>query len=213
MIATRRRRRRLSLGPFLLPVAAIGALIFALLFPPSHKLIFEGPAAPAIRAAGNLGSVAFQPFHFAAQNQTIADRNREIRRLNAALEESRKTLAARDSAIDDLRAQNAQLRAAPAPAPAIARTVKPLANGPIVPAQGPTGAGPALEARRAASVWATMDAEKAAAIARRLPEDYVASVLALMPPESAGDVLAALPADLAARLTAAAGASRSAGKP
>ncbi len=209
MIATRRRKQRFNVGPLVLPLAAIAAFAFALVFPPSHRLIFDGPLAPLFRVAGNAWTTAMRPMSFAAENQTIADRNREIRRLNGALEDQRKQLADRDGTIQNLRGDVTRLSAQPPPPVAarslkagVAQTAGATSGG--APAPGATGqpAASTEEMRRTANVWATMDADKAAAIAKKLPEPYVTSVLALMPADSAGDVLAALPADLAARLTA-----------
>jgi flagellar motility protein MotE (MotC chaperone) len=213
MIATRRRPQRFNFGRFVLPIAAILALAFALVFPPSHKLIFDGPLAPVWRTLGSGMQAASQPLSFAAQNGAIADRNREIRRLNAALEDQRKQTASRDAQIDDLKGQVQRLAAQPAPtAVPLRAAAKPAASGApgvgAAAAGAPASGGADDDVARTAKVWTSMDADKAAAIARKLPDAYVVSVLAQMPADSAGDLLAALPADVAARLTAAGAGTR-----
>lgn len=207
MIVTRRRPRRLNLRALMLPLAAIVALAVALLWPPSHAIIVDGPLKPVWSTLGN----AAKPLTFAYQNQVIADRNREIKRLNDSLEADRKEKEAKETRIQALQQQVAHVQAQPKPTPLPARP-KPQASA-ALGASAPAAAAPVGDdVKRTAQYWASMDAEKAAAIAQRLPDDYVNKVFAQMPPDSVGDIMNALPAKVAARLAANAGAQAAAAK-
>ena len=203
MIVTRRRERKLNLRPLLLPVIAIAALAVALIWPPSHKVIVDGPLAPVWSNLAQLG----RPFAFAYQNQVIADRNREIKSLNDRLEGDRKTVAERDSKIGALqdtlkRVQNAPSAATPAPTIAkAARTTGAAAASTLGGGTSQTVPQPD-DVGRVAAYWGGMEADKAAAIVQRLPEDYVVRVFNKMSPDQVGEILAALPAAVAARLSA-----------
>ena len=203
MIVTRRRERKTNLRPLLLPIIAIAAIAGALIWPPSHKVIVDGPLAPVWSNIAQLG----RPFSFAYQNQVIADRNREIKSLNDRLEADRKTVAERDSKIGTLQDTLKRIQNAPPPAttvPSIAK-VAPVAG---VAASSTLGAATSRTAPqpddvgRVAAYWGGMEADKAAAIVQRLPEDYVVRIFNKMSPDQVGEILAALPAAVAARLSA-----------
>jgi flagellar motility protein MotE (MotC chaperone) len=203
MIVTRRRERKLNLRPLLLPVIAIAALAVALIWPPSHKVIVDGPLAPVWSNLAQLG----RPFAFAYQNQVIADRNREIKSLNDRLEGDRKTVAERDSKIGALqdtlkRVQNAPSAATPAPTIAKAARTTGLAAASTLGGGTSQTVPQPDDVGRVAAYWGGMEADKAAAIVQRLPEDYVVRVFNKMSPDQVGEILAALPAAVAARLSA-----------
>jgi len=202
MIVTRRRDRKANFRPLLLPVIAIIALAVALVWPPSHKIIVDGPLAPFWSATAQLG----RPFSFAYQNQVIVDRNREIKRLNDQLELNRKTVADRDAKIGTLQDTLKRIQNAPSPAtpaPALAKTAANRAAGAtgITSATGTQTAPQPDDIGRVASYWGGMEADKAAAIVQRLPDDYVVRIFQKMSPDQVGEILAALPASVAARLS------------
>ncbi len=203
MIVTRRRERKVNLRPLLLPIIALLALAGALVWPPSHKVIVDGPLAPLWSNIAQMG----RPFSFAYQNQVIADRNREIKSLNDRLEGQRKTVAERDTKIGALQDTLKRLQNAPppaTPAPSIAKAVPAggaATTSTLGGASGQTVPRPD-DISRVASYWGGMEADKAAAIVQRLPEDYVVRIFSKMSPDQVGEILAALPAAVAARLTA-----------
>jgi flagellar motility protein MotE (MotC chaperone) len=206
MIVTRRRPKKRSMLPILLPLFAIAALAGALYWPPSHNVIVNGPLKPVWNAASGLGGTLARPFSFATQQQHIADQNREARRLNSTLEADRKTQADKDARIAALQTQVTQLQAQPkatAVPPIVpkAKTAAGAAGNPADTASAPENV------KRTAAYWSSMDAEKAAAIVQRLPDDYVNQVFAQMPADSVADIMNTLPPKVAARLTAAASAA------
>jgi flagellar motility protein MotE (MotC chaperone) len=211
-MVTRQPKRKFKIGTLIrkvvLPLAAIGALAGAIMWPPSHKIIFEGPLKPWFDKIQPLAEQLAKPLHFVAQQQTITEKNREIQTLNGQIEQGRKDLASRDDKIKALQAQvsGAQSQASAAtPAPA----------GPAGPGNGPqavAAAGPAApsgadpDVKRTATVWAQMDPESVAGLAQKLPIDYVVRVLAQMTPDQVGQVMEAFPPDVAAKVTQAQGA-------
>jgi len=214
MIATRERRRRLNLRKLLLPVVAIGALGFALFWPPSQRAIsgfvVNGPLAPVWRIVGTVVTPLVGPLHFAAQEQVIADRNKQIEILGGQLEDQRRQVAARDQQITSLQNQVKQAQAAAAaaaantPAPVLQKSAP--ANAAAGAGAPPVAVSASDDPKRTAAVWAAMEPEAAAAVAQKLPPAYTAKVLALMSPDAAGALLGALPPDYAARVSQ--GASR-----
>jgi flagellar motility protein MotE (MotC chaperone) len=197
VIVTRQRKRRAGIGRFLFPLAILAALGFALGWPPSQHAIANGPLKPAWKMGAGVAKVVTRPFTFAAQQQSIADRNRRIRDLTARLERQRQaTLDAQDRA-DEVQAQLVaavnQPHVAPLPAPRVMRGAARIASSPS------SAAGD----RRLAATWAAMQPENAAAVAQRLPDVQVSRVLAQMDPDSAGAIMDALPAQVAARLSRA----------
>lgn len=200
MIVTRRRRKKRNWTPIAVTAAAVAAVATAFAWPPAHAAIAEGPLKPAWSIAGGAGARVARPLTFAAQQQHIADQQRELNRLNASLEADRKARDAKEARIAELQVAVARMQAQPKPTPVPA--------APRQRASAPHGAAAdAPEAvKRTAAYWASMDAEKAAAVAQRLPDDYVNRVFAQMPPDAVADIMNALPARNAARLAAVASA-------
>ncbi|MBV8074047.1 MAG: hypothetical protein JO140_01370, partial [Candidatus Eremiobacteraeota bacterium] len=102
MIVTRQRpKRKFKIRRLLFPLVALLALGFALWWPPSQKkivgFVVEGPLTPVWRLAGNIIYPFLQPLHFAAQEQVIADRNKQIETLGGQIEDQRKQISARDA--------------------------------------------------------------------------------------------------------------------
>lgn len=210
MIATRqRRKRRPKLRSLLLPLAAIAALAFAVTWPPSHNVLANGPLKPAFNAGANVASVVGRPLTFAVQQQTITDKNREIRTLSAQLDTQRQAKNDADARAQRLQQQLGAAANQPKPTP-VPAVRKPLAQtgaaGALAgtgPAPSSSAAPPTDEEKRLAATWAAMEPEKAAAIIQRLPDDQVVRVLAAMDPDSAAGILNALPAAVAARISRA----------
>lgn len=219
MIVTRQRRKPFPYKRLLLPLIAIALVVFAFIWPPSRAVILNGPAAPAARAVGTAYDNAAQPFHFAAQNQVITDRNRQIEALQAQLTQAQseaadkaKQVASLQSQIDQLQTQAAAARSAASPIPA-----RP-GGAPAGAAGAPGGtfstntaqggyvagdlsSGANADIRRTGAYWGSMEPENAAKLAQRLPTSYVARVFAQMSPNDVGAILDALPAAYAAKLT------------
>jgi flagellar motility protein MotE (MotC chaperone) len=202
VIVTRQRRRRSNLGRFALPLLALAALAVALMWPPSHDAIANGPLKPVWTVAGRVLGTVSTPLHFAAQQQQITERNQQVRDLNARLEQQRSTAAADDAKVQQLQQQISALANQPHPTPL--PSVRPTQ------AAGAAGLGVALGGQSApvsdgdrhlAATWAAMEPEKAAAIIQRLPDDEVVRILALMDADAAAQIMNALPANVAARLS------------
>ena len=208
MIVTRHRRRRSNVGRFLLPLAAIAALAVALLWPPSHDAIVNGPLKPVWDGGSRVLVTVATPFRFATQQQQITERNQQIRDLNARLEAQRSAAAAGDAKVQALQQQVTALsnQPHPTPVPAVRATAPPPGSLAGTDASAPAGNAAATSAgdRRLAATWAAMDADKAAAVVQRLPDDQVVRVLAVMDADSAAQILNALPTAVAARLSRAA---------
>lgn len=191
MIVTRQRRRRTGIKRIVIPLVVLAALGFVLGFPPSQHAIANGPLKPAWDAGAHVVAVIARPFSFAAQQQAIADRNREIRDLNGRLEQQRQETAAAQERVDALQQQLtaalSEPRVAPLVAPHPARSAAPVAAS--------------ADDRRLAATWAAMDPDKAAAVIQRLPDAQSVRVLAQMDADSAGAIMNALPAKVAARLS------------
>lgn len=211
MIVTRQRRKSFNFRRLILPAIAIVLLIVAFLWGPSRNVITSGPMSPVWRVAGNLWGNIAAPFHFAAQNEVITDRNRQIAQLQSQLATAQSSGGDKDKQISDLQAQIAQLQsqaasaraaAPPARRPGAAPGASPAAAG----FGGGTGAGDLSagateDMKRTAQYWTSMDPENAAKIVQRLPPSYVARVFSLMQPDAVGAILDALPATYAAKLT------------
>ena len=202
MIVTRQRPKPRQVHKILLPLIAIILLALVFILPPSRNLIMNGPLAPAWRVSGNAFSNALKPFHFAALNNEITERDRTIAQLQAQLNDQKNQVAARDRQIGALQGQINQMaqqsvndRAKVAKAPAGAGA----SGGPIAASDLTATATPDM--RRTAAQWSSMDAETAAKVVQKLPVPYVARILALMPADAAGQILNALPASYAAALT------------
>jgi flagellar motility protein MotE (MotC chaperone) len=207
MIVTRQRpKRKFNPRKLLFPAVSILALAFALWWPPSQKRItgflFNGPFTPIVMRIGAFFQPYLAPLHFAAQEQVIADRNRQIEALGGEIEGQRKDMASKDAQISALQFQIKQMQAAAAKAAEATSTPAPRivnAAGGAVPA--PAATVTTDDPKHAAAVWATMDPEQAAALAQKLPPDYTAKVLALMSNDTAGALLGALPPDYAAKVS------------
>ena len=208
MIVTRQRRRAFPFRKLLLPLIAIALIVAAFWWTPSRNAIANGPLAPVWNAGASAFDKIAAPFHFAVQNQAIADRDATIARLQAQVSDLQSQGVAKDKQITQLRssldAADAATAAARAPAakPAVAVGV------PVVAASGAPGfaagdltVGATADARRTAAVWAAMEPENAAKVVQKLPVPYVAHILALMSPDAVGPIMDALPAAYAAALT------------
>jgi flagellar motility protein MotE (MotC chaperone) len=205
VIVTRQRRRRLNLRRFMLPALAIVALAVALLWPPSHNAIANGPLKPVWQVGERTAVALGAPLRFAAQQQTITDRNREIRTLNGQLEQQRAKTVAGEQKVQALQQQVTALANQPKPTPVPAVRPTAMSANAAVNAQGAGAASAVSEGdRRVAATWAAMEPEKAAAVAQRLPDDQVVRILGAMDADQAGEIMNALPAAVAARLSRAA---------
>lgn len=212
MIVTRRRRKPFPWKRFILPVIAIGLVIFAISWQPSRSVIAGGPMAPLWQDAGSTFNSVAAPFHFAAQNQLLTDRNRQIVQLQAQIASLQSQSAAKDKQISNLNAQIEQLQGQAASARGVGSVVPPAPQTGAVsaaaapaagasPAAGDLASGATQDMRRTANYWANMEPENAAKVMQKLPVPYVARVLALMSPDAVGAILDALPAGYAAQLT------------
>ncbi|MHB8141745.1 MAG: MotE family protein [Vulcanimicrobiaceae bacterium] len=204
MIVTRRRRKRLRIGPFVVPTVLLALVIAVLWWPPSHAVIVRGPLKPVATSIGNAFSTVAKPFHFAAQNRVITARNRQVLTLKKQLATAQGQLTKQTSEIAHLQTQLGRAsqqrvttrKAGAMPAPA-------ASSNPFAAGASLTGAGvaPSAAISRIASDWAAMDPSKAAKVIERLPPSYVAQVFAAMSPDAVGPILDALPPKSAAVLT------------
>jgi flagellar motility protein MotE (MotC chaperone) len=214
VIVTRQRRKSFPFRRLVLPIVAIALLAVALAWPPSRTVISSGPMAPAWRTMGGWFGVVAAPFHFAAQNEVITDRNKQIAVLQNQLTSAQTAAAGKDKQIADLQQQIGQLQTQAASTrsgpPAKARRPSPAATGAFgggttggqnAAVAGDLSTGATADARRTAAYWTSMEPENAAKIAQRLPVAYVARIFALMQPDAVGSILDALPATYAAKIT------------
>lgn len=213
MIVTRNRRKAFPWKRVLLPSIAIAVVAFAAWWAPSRNVITSGPLAPEWKTAGSAFDTVAAPFHFAAQNELLTERNREIVRLQQQVAQAQSAGADKDKQIGALKSQvaQAQSQAASAQAAANARPSQPAA--PASSSSGTTGASTAgtaagdmsanatADMRRTANYWASMEPENAAKVVQKLPVPYVARVFALMSADAAGSILDALPPAYAAAVT------------
>ncbi len=126
MIVTRQRKRRRSLGRFIVPALVLAGLAGALAWPPSHHVIADGPLAPVWSAGARGVAVATRPLSFAAQQQVITDKNRTLRELDGRLETQRQAKAAAEARVAQLQHQID----APPPSPPRPRCPRPSAPPP-----------------------------------------------------------------------------------
>ena len=203
MIVTRHRKARPHPARIVIPLALLVLLGAAFAWPPSQRVIANGPLRPVWSATSNTSGVLTRPLTFAGQQQTITERNREIRDLSAQLERQRQAKADAESRAQQLQQQLTALANQPrdTPAPAPRATAAPGPGTPAAPSSAAGAAG--ADARRLAATWAAMEPEKAAAIVQRLPDDAVTRVLAQMDADSAGAIMNALPASAATRISRA----------
>jgi hypothetical protein len=214
VIVTRKRQRRSNPARWLVPFFVLAVLAAVLSWPPAQRVIANGPLRPAWNAGAGAGSVIARPLTFAGQQQTIADRNRELRDLNDRLEKQRLAKADADARAQKLQQQVAALANQPqetavlAPRPvATAAAGFAAASGGAAASGAATASGaaaaPTADEKRLAATWAAMEPEKAAAVVQRLPDDEVTRVLGQMDADSAGAIMNALPANVAARISRA----------
>jgi flagellar motility protein MotE (MotC chaperone) len=211
VIVTRKRQRRSNPARWIVPLLVLAALAAALTWPPAQRAVASGPLAPVWNAGGNAATVAVRPLTFAGQQQTIADRNRELRDLNNRLEQQRQAKADADARAQKLQQQVAALEnqpvettaPAPRPAPANAAGFGSASTGGTTNGGASSAGAPTPEEKRLAATWAAMEPEKAAAVIQRLPDDEVTRVLAQMDADGAGAIMNALPASVAARISRA----------
>jgi hypothetical protein len=208
MIVTRQRPKPRQVHKILLPIIALILLALVFILPPSRNLIMNGPLAPAWRVSGNFLGTALKPFHFAALNNEITNRDRTIAQLRAQINDQKTQLTGRDKQISALQSQINQMtqqsvtdRAKNVPKAAAAASDAGGAPGAAQTSGSDLAANATPDMHRVATQWAAMDAESAAKVVQKLPVPYVARVLALMPADAAGQILGALPASYAAALT------------
>jgi flagellar motility protein MotE (MotC chaperone) len=197
VIVTRQRRKRFPWRRLLLPIAAIALLTFALSWAPSRNFLANGPLAPAFKAV----QPALAPFHFEAQNRTIAEQKNQIDSLQKQASDAKQQIADRDKEITSLTTQLNQLQqqlAAKSSAPA-QPTKKPASAATAGANDLSSGATPDM--RRTAAQWSAMDPEAVAKVVQRLPVAYVARIFAVMGPDNVGPILEAVPPAYAAQLT------------
>lgn len=70
---------------------------FVALFPPTRSLISGGPMAPAYAATDVAWAAVTAPFHFAAQNELLTDRNRQIVTLQKQVADDKTQLGAKQA--------------------------------------------------------------------------------------------------------------------
>ncbi len=212
MIVTRQRRRRAHPERVVIPLLIVVLLGALLALPPVQHVLSSGPLKPLWIAASGAGQTVGRPLTFAAQQQTITDRNREIQTLDAQLEAQRTIAAADDARIQRLQRRLAAVENAPRPTaePALVRPPAPAPFGAAASGDASSNGASAADDKRLAATWAAMEPEKAAALLVRLPDDQVGPVLAQMDPDSAGAIMDALPPAAAARISRAAAQLRAA---
>jgi flagellar motility protein MotE (MotC chaperone) len=207
VIVTRRRRKPFPWKRLILPAVAIALVAFALSWAPSRGVITGGPMAPLWRSTSTTFDAVAAPFHFAAQNQLLTQRDREIADLRTQLAAAQSQSKAKDKQIGALNNQVVQLQTQIASAHVA--PVKTAASGAPLAAAGLQNGGVAAASSstadqalsRTAQYWANMEPENAAKVVEKLPVPYVARVLAQMPPDAVGAILDAVPAAFAAQLT------------
>jgi len=213
VIVTRQRRKPFKWRRYALPLVAIALVAFAVWWTPSRNEIVNGPLAPVWRALTPAATAIAAPFHFAAQNQIITDRNRQIAKLQSQMTQTQTETQSKQKQIAQLQSQVSQLQTQAAnanatqSAPVAQSSGSPLgssttgSNGNATIGSGDLSAGATADMRRTAQYWASMDPENVAKVVQRLPTPYVARIFALMSPDSVGAVLDALPPTYAAQLT------------
>ncbi|MEO7040330.1 MAG: hypothetical protein ABI186_09905 [Candidatus Elarobacter sp.] len=201
MIVTRQRPRGGTARRLILPAVALVVLGIALAWPPSHRVIADGPLKPVWAALANGSAQLARPLSVVAVQQRVNDRDRTIRGLDAELEKQRRAQSDADGRVRRLQEQISELSSQPQPAPAPAPRLRAAPNAPF-PVAG-TGSTRAAGEKRLAATWSAMDPDKAAAVVQRLPLDEATRVLAAMDPDSAGAILDALPSGVAARISRA----------
>lgn len=203
MIVTRHRKARPHPARIVIPLVVLALLVGVFTWPPSHRFIADGPLRPVWAATASAGGVVARPLTFAGQQDTITERNRRIRQLDAELERQRQAKAQADTRAQELQQQLAALANQPHETPVPAPRMTAAPNPGVAAVPGGAAAVASADDRRLAATWAAMEPEKAAAIVQRLPDDAVTRVLAQMDADSAGAIMNALPASAAARISRA----------
>lgn len=207
MIVTRQRKKPFPWRRLILPVVAIGLVIFAFAWPPSRNVITAGPMGPLWSTVGNGYNNVAAPFNYAAELKKETALRQQLVQANQKADTLQKQIDEKDKKITDLNntVQQLQVKSANAPATNATPSVGASPQGGITGSQA-SGAsdltqGATPDMRRTASVWANMEPENAAKVIQKLPIPYVARILALMAPDTVGSILDALPAAYAAKLT------------
>jgi hypothetical protein len=209
VIVTRQRRKPFPWRRLILPLIAIALVVFAFSWGPSRNVITGGPMGPLWNTVGSTFDKVATPFHFAAQNQLITDRNKQILALQnqvadlqTAATASKKTAADLNAQIGQLQQQLASAHNAPSAAPGASSAPGALASpGAAGATANDLTTGATADMRRTAQYWANMEPDNLAKVLPKLPIPYVARVLALMSPDNVGAILDALPAAYVAQLT------------
>jgi flagellar motility protein MotE (MotC chaperone) len=201
VIVTRRRRKPFPWRRLILPVIAVGLVIFAFSWTPSRTAITGGPLAPLWKSTSTTFNSVAAPFHFAAQNQLLTDRNRQIALLQSQIASLQAQGASKDKQISGLNDQISQLQTQEANARSNTSALVPAPAVSASSGAGDLASGATQDMRRTANYWASMDPENAAKVVQRLPVGYVARIFALMSSDAAGAILDALPPAYAAQLT------------
>jgi Tfp pilus assembly protein FimV len=214
VIVTRQKKKKCPWRRLILPLVALALVIFAFVWGPSRNVISNGPMAPVWSIAGNIFGNVAEPFHYAAQNELLTEKNKQIMDLQKKVDDLNTQVATRDNKIKDLNAtiqqmqlQAAQPSAAPSAAPAQNASAQGGSSGTVDLASAQSGSGSDLtqgatpDMRRTASFWANMEPENAAKLIQKQPVPYAARILALMAPDTVGAILDALPPAYAAKLT------------
>ncbi len=215
MIVTRQRRKPFPWRRLILPLIAIALVVFAFTWAPSRTVITGGKLAPVWSTIGTAYDKVATPFHFAAQNEVLTDRNKQIVALQSQVSDLQSAASAKDKTIKDLNGQIAELQsqaasarsgasaipgASPAAAVAQAAASPGLGTSGVTPNDLSSGATPDM--RRTAQYWANMEPDNLAKVLQKLPIPYVARELALLSPDAVGPILDALPTAYVAQLTA-----------
>jgi hypothetical protein len=210
VIVTRRRKKPFPYRAVGVWLALLAVVFFVALFPPTRAMLSGGPLAPAYGATDAAWAAVAAPFHFAAQNELLTDRNRQILALQKQVADDKTQLAAQQTQVTKLQGQvdRAALVKASAPvataAPVAAlntSSTNPSSFSSSQPLAHDLAAGATPDMRRVAQYWSSMDPDNAAAVVKKLPPGYVARIFALMSPDAVGPVLDALPVAFAAAVT------------
>ena len=210
MIVTRQRRKPFPWRRLILPLIAIALVVVAFSWAPSRNVITGGKLAPVWGSLGATYDKVATPFHFAAQNELLTQRNRQIialqkqvTGLQAQSTDKNKQIAALNAQLGQLQSQLASSHSGASAAPAASAAPGAIAGA--SPGAGSAAndlsAGATPDMRRTAQYWANMEPDNLAKVLPKLPVPYVARVMALMSPDAVGAILDALPAAYVAQLT------------
>lgn len=207
MIVTRKRRKPFRLQKYMPPLAAVGLIVLAFIWMPSHNAIFNGPLAPMWRALGSTSDRVVQPLHFVRQNAEISQKEQQIISLQRQIAADRtqtqtlnKQLTMLQTQLNESQQQQALERGRVAPKSTAIRSAA-GAFGDPASAESDLSTSATPDLRRTANEWGSMDAENAAKVVQRLPISYVARVFAVIPSDAVGQILDNLSPAYAAQLT------------